>query len=373
MFDRTTDYQSPLARHILSSLPMVEEVTIGSSFVTVKRVEQSNAKAAARYFAMQFNGTMAGSASDDDNSYTEAVARRSQELQNVVQEAMREDEGGVPGEQMSTQGVSLDEKNAAVDTKAPEAAENSSQGDSEREVASVANPMPPEPGEAAASPDDSFELGGFKISSAPTEDIQLDEQAIQSLIEASSWSELKLHVSALITDHLYSGQPHVSPDAPHPYIDTLPQEGDSEVVLMIKELIDTNIRPQLQKDGGDIRFIRFNPETGLMVVELLGACRTCKSGPTTLVDLIERTTFHWIPEVKGVLEIGKKPSGFEKFADAVEEGNENAQDAGVPIELDQVKVPVLRRRTSSKTTEVSHVDKASEFASTNAEESKVAV
>jgi hypothetical protein len=36
-------------------------------------------------------------------------------------------------------------------------------------------------------------------------------------------------------------------------------ENDSETVLMIKELLDTRIRPTVQEDGGDIIFVvRFN-------------------------------------------------------------------------------------------------------------------
>ena len=35
-----------------------------------------------------------------------------------------------------------------------------------------------------------------------------------------------------------------------------------EVVAMIKELLDTRIRPTVMDDGGDIRFISFDPETG---------------------------------------------------------------------------------------------------------------
>ena len=33
-----------------------------------------------------------------------------------------------------------------------------------------------------------------------------------------------------------------------------PQEEDDEVVLMIKELLETRIRPAVQEDGGDILF-----------------------------------------------------------------------------------------------------------------------
>lgn len=34
-------------------------------------------------------------------------------------------------------------------------------------------------------------------------------------------------------------------------------EDDDETVMMIKELLDTRIRPTVQEDGGDITFIAF--------------------------------------------------------------------------------------------------------------------
>ena len=58
----------------------------------------------------------------------------------------------------------------------------------------------------------------------------------------------------------------------------------------------------------------FDPATGIMKVELLGACKTCKSSSTTLKDLIERTTRFWIPEVSQVEEVKRKK--FAKYADA---------------------------------------------------------
>ena len=34
-----------------------------------------------------------------------------------------------------------------------------------------------------------------------------------------------------------------------------PDDDDSEAVAMIKELLDTKIRPTVQEDGGDIHFV----------------------------------------------------------------------------------------------------------------------
>ena len=36
------------------------------------------------------------------------------------------------------------------------------------------------------------------------------------------------------------------------------EEEDSETVAMIKELLDTRIRPTVQEDGGDIVFVGFD-------------------------------------------------------------------------------------------------------------------
>jgi hypothetical protein len=36
---------------------------------------------------------------------------------------------------------------------------------------------------------------------------------------------------------------------------------DDEIVAMIKELIEARIRPAVQEDGGDIRYVSFDEET----------------------------------------------------------------------------------------------------------------
>ncbi len=41
-----------------------------------------------------------------------------------------------------------------------------------------------------------------------------------------------------------------------------------QVVAMIKELLETRIRPAVQEDGGDIHFKSWNPETGLVKVKM---------------------------------------------------------------------------------------------------------
>lgn len=76
--------------------------------------------------------------------------------------------------------------------------------------------------------------------------------------------------------------------------DTAPAEGDSEVVEMIKELLDTRIRPSIQEDGGDIEYRGFNEETGIVQVKLRGACRSCDSSTVTLKNGIEGMLRHYV-------------------------------------------------------------------------------
>ena len=69
-------------------------------------------------------------------------------------------------------------------------------------------------------------------------------------------------------------------------------ENDSEVVGMIKELLETRIRPAIQEDGGDIEFRGF--EDGNVLLKLRGACRTCDSSTVTLRNGIESMLMHYV-------------------------------------------------------------------------------
>lgn len=80
-------------------------------------------------------------------------------------------------------------------------------------------------------------------------------------------------------------------------------ENDSEVVGMIKELLETRIRPAIQEDGGDIEFMGWDEADGNVKLKLRGACRTCDSSTVTLKNGIEGMLMHYIEEVKGVVQV----------------------------------------------------------------------
>ena len=79
--------------------------------------------------------------------------------------------------------------------------------------------------------------------------------------EELDWAIVKPEVLEVITDHLTKGQPILNEDA-QIADDTVIRDDDSESVQMIKEIIETRIRPFVQEDGGDVRLVDFNEETG---------------------------------------------------------------------------------------------------------------
>ena len=102
-------------------------------------------------------------------------------------------------------------------------------------------------------------------------------------------------VNTVEDSHGESGQQGAEQDS------LLYSEHDSEVVSMIKELLETRIRPAIQEDGGDIDFRGF--EDGWVSLKLRGACRTCDSSTVTLRNGIESMLMHYIEEVKGVKQV----------------------------------------------------------------------
>lgn len=115
----------------------------------------------------------------------------------------------------------------------------------------------------------------------------------------ANWAHVKPEVFSLITEAVTSGQQIVNiteqkagEEAPEEEDSLAYNENDSEVVGMIKELLETRIRPAIQEDGGDIDFRGF--EDGNVLLKLRGACRTCDSSTVTLKNGIEGMLMHYV-------------------------------------------------------------------------------
>ncbi len=63
------------------------------------------------------------------------------------------------------------------------------------------------------------------------------------------------------------------------------------------------IRPSLQADGGDIKLVSVNEKTGIVKVELQGACRGCPMAQVTLKQGVEAFLKNKVPEVKKVVAV----------------------------------------------------------------------
>ena len=61
-----------------------------------------------------------------------------------------------------------------------------------------------------------------------------------------------------------------------------------------------SIRPAIQADGGDVEFISYREEDGVVEVRLLGACESCPISMMTLKEGIERRLRSSVP---GVVEV----------------------------------------------------------------------
>lgn len=114
----------------------------------------------------------------------------------------------------------------------------------------------------------------------------------------SHWEHIRTPVFAAIMDFYASGKPVLSAVAE--VTDTTIFDDDSEVVALIKEILEARIRPAVQEDGGDIRYVGFDEVSGIVTVKLAGSCVGCPSSSVTLKNGVENMLMHYIEEVTGV-------------------------------------------------------------------------
>lgn len=75
---------------------------------------------------------------------------------------------------------------------------------------------------------------------------------------------------------------------------------DTQTIITKIQNVINRIRPYLQNDGGDTEFVRFEPETGIVYIKMLGACVGCGSLDSTIKDCIESIL---LEEVEGVVGV----------------------------------------------------------------------
>ena len=80
-----------------------------------------------------------------------------------------------------------------------------------------------------------------------------------------------------------------------PASDEFFEEADAETVSIIKDLIETRVRPAVAADGGDITFRGFRE--GVVYLDMKGSCAGCPSSTATLQHGIQNLLKHFVPDV----------------------------------------------------------------------------
>lgn len=116
--------------------------------------------------------------------------------------------------------------------------------------------------------------------------------------EDVEWTDIKRHTLEAIAKFFESGDPITTGAVHH---ESSLSEDDDDIVSMIKELLDTRIRPTVQEDGGDVVFKGF--ENGTVKLKLVGSCTGCPSSTVTLKNGIQNMMQFYIPEVDKVEQV----------------------------------------------------------------------
>lgn len=74
-----------------------------------------------------------------------------------------------------------------------------------------------------------------------------------------------------------------------------------EINQKVINILD-QVRPYLQQDGGDLRFIELTDDY-VVNVELMGACGSCAFSTMTLKNGVEATLKKAVPEIKEVVAV----------------------------------------------------------------------
>jgi NFU1 iron-sulfur cluster scaffold homolog, mitochondrial len=125
----------------------------------------------------------------------------------------------------------------------------------------------------------------------------LDDFITITKLAEGDWSIIKPQVLSVIMDFVASKKPIVNPQ------NNEVRTFDDPIEKEIYEIIEDRVKPAVAMDGGDIEFIKFDKESGVVYVSMHGSCSGCPSSTVTLKEGVVRTLQHYIPEVKDVEQI----------------------------------------------------------------------
>lgn len=89
----------------------------------------------------------------------------------------------------------------------------------------------------------------------------------------------------------------------------LSDEERGQRLRALQDLIDL-MRPAVQQDGGDLILVSADVQTGVVDVQLRGACSSCAISASTLEGGVERiltSRLEWVTEVRGGVDESEDP------------------------------------------------------------------
>lgn len=111
------------------------------------------------------------------------------------------------------------------------------------------------------------------------------------------WEILATPLAGLLGEHIESGQPVlIKLEA-----SLEENQNDSAVIKQIKRVLQTEIKPIVALDGGDIVFAKY--ENQILSIHMRGSCAGCPSSQATLKQGIEVRMKELIPEIKEVIAV----------------------------------------------------------------------
>lgn len=117
------------------------------------------------------------------------------------------------------------------------------------------------------------------------------------------WEMIRPNIQLVISQFYAAGLRVVDPSVVEKDETAKPAFAEGSLEERIVELIEERVKPQVQQDGGDIEFNHFDAESGVVYLEMHGACSGCPKSAVTLQMGIKGLLKHYIPEVTDVISV----------------------------------------------------------------------
>ena len=111
------------------------------------------------------------------------------------------------------------------------------------------------------------------------------------------WEEIKHIIISFINEYYSEGRDSVISSSK----ENILQNDLKEIEKKIVKILETKVRPAVERDGGDIIFKEYR--NGVVTVKLQGSCSGCPSSTMTLKQGVQNLLCHYIPEIKEVIAV----------------------------------------------------------------------